>query len=105
MGKLSAENGTSAGKGQARPTAPHRGLPLGKSCQNEAFERDPPPAGHVATPPHRGLRRRSRYPSQPENRPGLDGVRPAEGSRNSRAKRETVSGRRLGYTDGPVALG
>src|SRR5437588_5561742 len=49
-------------------------LPLGESRENTSFERDPHTRGDTAAWPCRGLRGRSRYPSQSENWVGLDGA-------------------------------
>ena len=82
-----------------------RGLPLGKSHENQAVERDSAPVGEFAARPEGVLRGRSGYPPQPEDRFGLDGARSAKGSRDTGEEREALLGRGVGCAERATGVG
>src|SRR5262249_19782080 len=82
------EPGAGAGRGPSRSATTHRALPLVAGLENTANQRDPPGADQLAARRCGGLRRRSRYPLEPEDRLGLDGPRATEGGRDAGTERE-----------------
>ncbi len=55
---------------------------MGQARKPPAAERDPGPAGRPALSPHRGLGGRGGHPSEPEDRPGRDGLQAPEGGQD-----------------------
>lgn len=91
-----------ARRGRPKPIV---NCPLVETGPKPAFTATLPTSG--ATPRRRGgrLRRRSRHPSEPEDRPGLDGDGTTERSSDTGKESEALSGRSAGRADGRSDLG